>query len=316
MHGLRRSGSPHLGLVLRRWKRHAGYRLDPDQMIMHGAHAGDIFGGDDASLPLAFVGDGAPQFGDGSLTTTLTCGAQGCLAKAATMSSRIAESPPAGASSVGARLTSARIRLARLTMPTILPSRITGKRLTRRRSISSTTVSKSSSSRTVTGSRSHDVFHLAAGGADIVLRHAGRGRARIQAIAAAAVRCRFRCGGENRLRSPCRPDCPSASTTGRPLTRLRSIVRAASRIVACAATEMTFAVMTSRTRMASSAQAISLFRSFDRSSRSASSSDQQFKRDSAERFRSTMRREVGTSIVAELSRPVSVRETVSMVRPR
>ena len=57
-------------------------------------------------------------------------------------------------------------------MPTILPSRITGKRLTRRRSMSSTTVSKSSSSRTATGSRSYDVFHLAAGGADIVLRHA------------------------------------------------------------------------------------------------------------------------------------------------
>ena len=33
-------------------------------MIMHGAHAGDIFRGDHAGLPLALVGDGAPQFGD------------------------------------------------------------------------------------------------------------------------------------------------------------------------------------------------------------------------------------------------------------
>src|ERR1700739_2448524 len=113
-------------------------------MIMHGAHAGDVLGGDDAGLPFALVGDGAPQFGDGLLDHH----AQGCLAKAATMSSRIAGSPPAGASSVRARLTSARIRLARLRMPTIFPSRSTGKRLTRRRSMSSTTVSKSSSSPT------------------------------------------------------------------------------------------------------------------------------------------------------------------------
>ena len=35
-----------------------------------------------------------------------------------------------------------------------------------------------------------------------------------------------------------------------------------------------------------------------------------------ERFRSTMRRDIGTSIAAALSRAVSVRETVSMVRPR
>jgi hypothetical protein len=39
-------------------------------------------------------------------------------------------------------------------------------------------------------------------------------------------------------------------------------------------------------------------------------------RMSADRLRSTMWRELGTSMVAQLSKDVSVRETVSMVRPR
>jgi hypothetical protein len=43
---------------------------------------------------------------------------------------------------------------------------------------------------------------------------------------------------------------------------------------------------------------------------------QPFMRLSADRLRSTMWRELGTSMVAQLSKDVSVRETVSMVRPR
>ena len=50
--------------------------------------------------------------------------------------------------------------------------------------------------------------------------------------------------------------------------------------------------------------------------RSISRRPQPFRRFSADRLRSTMRRELGTSIAAVLSRHVKVRDTVSMVRPR
>jgi hypothetical protein len=43
---------------------------------------------------------------------------------------------------------------------------------------------------------------------------------------------------------------------------------------------------------------------------------QPFIRFSAERLRSTIRREHGTSMAAQLSRDVSVREMVSIVKPR
>ena len=44
--------------------------------------------------------------------------------------------------------------------------------------------------------------------------------------------------------------------------------------------------------------------------------DQAFKRRSAARLRSTIRRELGSAIAALFSRVVNVRETVSMVSPR
>src|SRR5208282_971765 len=50
--------------------------------------------------------------------------------------------------------------------------------------------------------------------------------------------------------------------------------------------------------------------------RNLADTTQLFRRFSAERLRSTIRREVGTSIAAVLSRHVNVRDTVSMVRPR
>ncbi len=53
-----------------------------------------------------------------------------------------------------------------------------------------------------------------------------------------------------------------------------------------------------------------------REKRRSASSTQAFSRLSAARLRSTMRRELGSSIAAAFSRWVSVRDTVSMVRPR
>ena len=43
---------------------------------------------------------------------------------------------------------------------------------------------------------------------------------------------------------------------------------------------------------------------------------QLFRRFSADRLRNTIRRELGTSIAALLSRHLNVRDTVSMVKPR
>ena len=43
---------------------HAGHRLDPDQMILHVLHAGNVLGGDDRGLALALVGDRAPKLDD------------------------------------------------------------------------------------------------------------------------------------------------------------------------------------------------------------------------------------------------------------
>ena len=119
-----------LSFFLRRWKRHAGDRLDPHEMIVHLHDACDIFCRDNERLALALVHDGAPQFCDAVFDDDVDVWRPMLLIQRSQNSSRIVESSPPAEYVLRAKLASACIKLARLTMPTIRPARMTGRRLT------------------------------------------------------------------------------------------------------------------------------------------------------------------------------------------